>query len=178
MLNLDVSTLQRSLLHLDVSSNLNHGVLCCSWRCLYTETCFSPGDVYTTGAWAASRRVYTKETCAASGHVCTKKGCAAPGCVYTTEAGSAPWLVPCTLCLHCRGLPFFWRCLHYRGLSCIWTCLRYRSLCCTWTCLHHKGPELHRDLSTLERAVQLLEVSTLQGTELSLDYFEILLSMR
>ena len=70
----------------------------------------------------------------------------------------------CTLtCLHCRGLPFFWRCLHYRGLSCIWTCLRYRSLCCTWTCLHHKGPELHLDLSTLQRAVQLLEVSTLRG---------------
>jgi hypothetical protein len=106
-------------------------------------------------------------------------------------------------CLHCRGLPFFWRCLHYRGLSCIWTCLRYRSLCCTWTCLHHKGPELHLDLSTLQRAVQLLEVSTLQGPELSLDlsthqwlvlvldsmreigssiprniYFEILLSVR
>jgi hypothetical protein len=66
-------------------------------------------------------------------------------------------------CLHCRGLPFFWRCLHYRGLSCIWTCLRYRSLCCTWTCLHHKGPELHLDLSTLQRAVQLLEVSTQRG---------------
>jgi hypothetical protein len=66
-------------------------------------------------------------------------------------------------CLHCRGLPFFWRCLHYRGLSCIWTCLRYRSLCCTWTCLHHKGPEQHLDLSTLQRAVQLLEVSTLRG---------------
>jgi hypothetical protein len=33
------------------------------------------------------------------------------------------------------------------------------------------------DLSTLQRAVQLLEVSTLQGPEVSLDYFEILLSM-
>jgi hypothetical protein len=83
----------------------------------------------------------------------------------------------CTLtCLQCRGLPFFWRCLYYRGLSCIWTCLRYRSLCCTWTCLHHKGPELHLDLSTLQRAVQLLKVSTLPGPELSLDYFEIFLS--
>ncbi len=67
------------------------------------------------------------------------------------------------LSIHCRGLPFFWRCLHFRGLSSIWTCLRYRSLCCTWTCLHHKRPELHLDLSTLQRAVQLLEVSTLRG---------------
>jgi hypothetical protein len=33
-----------------------------------------------------------------------------------------------------------------------------------------EGPELHLDLSTLQRAVQLLE--------LSLDYFEILLSIR
>ncbi len=47
--------------------------------CLHTETCISPGDVYTIGAWAASRRVYTKETCAASEHVHTTKGCAAPG---------------------------------------------------------------------------------------------------
>jgi hypothetical protein len=32
------------------------------------------------------------------------------------------------------------------------------------------GPELHLDLSTLQRAVQLLEMSTLQGPELSLDF--------
>jgi hypothetical protein len=121
------------------------------------DLCITPGDVYTTGDWAASRRVYTKETCSASGHYkwlcCT--------CTWTClhHRGRS-----CTLtCLHCRGLPFFWRCLHYRGLSCIWTCLRYRSLCCTWTCLHHKGPEQHLDLSTLQRAVQLLEVSTLRG---------------
>ncbi len=86
----------------------------------------------------------------------TTKGCAAPAQTCLHHRGRS-----CTLtCLHCRGLPFFWRCLHYRGLSCIWTCLRYRSLCCTWTCLHHKGPEEHLDLSTLQRAVQLLEVST------------------
>jgi hypothetical protein len=79
----------------------------------------------------------------------------------------------------------------------------FYSILFIWTCLHHKGPELHLDLSTLQRAVQLLEVSTLQGPELSLDfstlqwlvlvldsireigssiprniYFEILLSMR
>ncbi len=43
-------------------------------------------------------------------------------------------------------------------------------------CPHHKGPELHLDLSTLQRAVQLLEVSTLPGLDLSLDQIEIFLS--
>ncbi len=32
-----------------------------------------------------------------------------------------------------------------------------------------KGPELHLDVSTLQRNVLLLEVSTLQGPELHLD---------
>ncbi len=35
--------------------------------------------------------------------------------------------------------------------------------------IHHKGPQLHLDLSTLQRAVQLLEVSTLQWLVLVLD---------
>jgi hypothetical protein len=70
----------------------------------------------------------------------------------------------CTLtCLYCRGLSFSWRCLHYRGLSCILTCLRLRSLCCTWRCLHHKGQEPHLDLSTL------------QGPELSLERLVLVL---
>jgi hypothetical protein len=38
-----------------------------------------------------------------------------------------------------------------------------------WRFLHHKGRELHLNLSTLQRAVLLLEMSTLQGPELSLD---------
>jgi hypothetical protein len=42
------------------------------------------------------------------------------------------------------------------------------SLFYIWTCLHHKGPQLHLDLSTLQRALQLLEVSPLRGPELSL----------
>jgi hypothetical protein len=35
--------------------------------------------------------------------------------------------------------------------------------------IHQKGPELHLDLSTLQRTVLLLEVSTRQGPEVALD---------
>ncbi len=66
-------------------------------------------------------------------------------------------------CLHYRGMCCSWRCLHYRGLSCIWTCLHYRGVYCSWR------PELHLDVSALQRNVLLLEVSKLQGPELYLD---------
>ena len=65
--------------------------------------------------------------------------CAAPGGVYTTGA--------------CAGRV----CLHYRGL---YVLLLEVSA---------KGPELHLDVSTLQRNVLLLEVSTLQGPEVYLD---------
>jgi hypothetical protein len=119
------------------------------------------------------------------GTVYTTEACAASGCVYSTyrtpqthvlhiDVSTLHKGLCCTwTCLHhrgrsftltylhCKGLSFFLRCSHYRSLSCIWTCLCYRSLCCTRTCLHHKEPELHMDLSTLQRTVPLLEVFTL-----------------
>jgi hypothetical protein len=130
---------------------LHHGVLCGSWRCLHTETCVFLLEMSTLRGPELHRGVSTLKrpvllwTCLHYKWLCCT-------CTWTClhHRGRSFTLT----CLHCRGLPFFWRCLHYRSLSCIWTCLRYRSLCCTWTCLHHKGPEQHLDLSTLQRAVQ------------------------
>ncbi len=61
--------------------------------------------------------------------------------------------------------------VQYRGLSCIWTCLHFRGVYCSWRCLQSTlhGPELHLDMSALQRSVLLLEVSTIQGPELHLD---------
>ena len=62
VLHIDVSTLQRPMLNLDVSlytteesasSGRVYIMVSCTAPegvCLHTETCISPGDVYTTGA--------------------------------------------------------------------------------------------------------------------------------
>ncbi len=54
------------------------------------------------------------------------------------------------------------------GGVCIWTCLHYRGVYC-FRRVSATGPELHLDVSALQRNVLLLEVSTLQGPELHLD---------
>ncbi len=63
--NEDLSTLQRHVLHREVST------------------------VYTTGVWAASGLVYTKENYAASGGAHITGAGAAPELVYTREAHAA-----------------------------------------------------------------------------------------
>jgi hypothetical protein len=73
-----------------------------------------------------------------------------------------------------------------QGMNCIWTCLHYRGMCCTGKCLHYRGLsccichgrvydteacaapgcvtsqwlELHLDLSSQQRPVMHLDVST------------------
>jgi len=70
------------------------------------------------------------------------------------------------ICLWC-----FWTCLHYRGLCCSWRCLHHRAwaaswrVCTTEACAVPGGvyttePELHPDVSALQRPVLFLEVST------------------
>jgi hypothetical protein len=57
-----------------------------------------------------------------------------------------------------------------QGPKLILTCLHYRGMCCSWRCLPTpQGPELHLNVSALQRLVLLLEVSTPQGPELHLN---------
>ncbi len=119
-LHLEMCTLQRSVLHLDVYTTgswaapglSNYRGLCCAWTCLdnMIMCCF----------WTCLHHRALTCTC-----LC---------CTWT--------------CLHRRGqrwtrtnldqrsLCFSCRCLDYRGLSCTWTYLHYR---CTWTRLHHRS---------------------------------------
>jgi hypothetical protein len=79
-LQLVASTLQRPMLHLDVSTP--HG-LAAPGRVCTTEACIAPGCYYYIRACPELRLIWTTEACAAYGHVYTTDTCDATGRVYT-----------------------------------------------------------------------------------------------
>ncbi len=92
-----------------------------------------------------------------SGHVYPIGAWAAPGHIYTTGARAAPELVwtkgfCASLDMSTNLRPeLHQNVLHYSHLLPIWTCQQNWGLSCSWTCQQKLGPELHLDVSTLQR---------------------------
>ncbi len=115
---------------------------------LQKYVCADPEGVYTTWALAASERVCTTEAWAAPGGVYTKGSWTAYESVCTTEACAAPG-----------------------GVYTTWALAASERVCTTEACaapggVYTQGPELHLNVSALQRPVLLLEVSTPQGPKL------------
>jgi hypothetical protein len=150
--HLDVSILQRTLLHLDVSTV--YTPQSCTWTSGQKEPELNLDLSTTQRSWLLLdvSTVHLRGlscTCSAPGLVYNTEALAAPGRVYIKGASAAPvqLLDLSTLqrpvlhldCIQYRGLCCTWTCIQYRGLCCTWTCIQYRGLCGTWTCIQYRG---------------------------------------
>ncbi len=173
MLLLELSTPQGPELHLTC---LQYRGLSFIWRVYSIEVSAAPGVVYTTRAWAPSdvstlQRLCCSWRCLQSTpqgpelHLCrvyTTKPCAAPGVVYTTGA----WPASDVSTLHYRGLCCTGRCLHYRGLSCIYDVSTLQRPVLLLELSSPYGAWAASDVSTIQRPVLFLELFTPQEPEL------------
>ncbi len=199
MLHVDVSPIQRSVLHLDLSTLQRPNA--------------APGRFYTTEAYAAPELVLQKGlSCTRTGSgqqnplllldVCqhhkrlsctwtclhyqglsctyTTEAYDAPGRAYTTDSYAAPGPVYTTQAYAApervyttRARAALGRGLDNRSPCC---CLYRNGQSCTWTCpllllnvYTPQGAELHPDKSTLPRFVLHMDLSSLQRSMLHLD---------
>ncbi len=133
-----------------------------SWRVCATEACAVPVGVYTTGperhpdVSALQRPVLFLEVSATGPElpcrVCTTEACAVPGVVCHRA-----WAASCRVCTEeTCAVP---RGVCHRAWAASWR------VCTTEACAVPGGvyttePELHSDVSALQRSVLFLEVST------------------
>jgi hypothetical protein len=156
---LELSTLQKPVLHPDVST---HWGMSCTGTVYTTEACAAPGRVYTLGVelhWICLRQrgLCCTRTCLHIGPWAalelstlqrsvlhpdefTHWDMCCTGNVYTTQFCAAPGRV------YTLGYELHWNCLYYRGLCCIQTC-QYTGI---WVALELyilQRPVLHPDVS-------------------------------